>query len=339
MSFDDRIRQGLLQSTAGLAVDADRIMDSIRHRSARQRERRWVTGGILAVVAAVLATAAMALSSSGWLASDSHPVIGPGPSISASDNTGPAEYFHGGKLIASIDRTDPHGVSLTFTPTSLNVGFMRGCTGDGSPLTWVNGRQVGRQPCLGLDFVGPANDWSQDNPIWHWTSDYGVKVGQPVTIRYAFPRQSAAPGTEWRIGVYQAVPPAQYQYPTRPSVRAELPSSWAPAPGRRLFMRGRPGSPLTFPKLLYRGPLTQGLVIEAASTEPVGVHLYINNRLAWTWHAWSWDLETGGSSLTLRSLHLRAGQAATITLRQDNLTSVTGGVAPSTYLALYDARP
>jgi hypothetical protein len=257
------------------------------------------------------------------------------PSPSATDQPLP-EYLRGGKLIASKQGTDARGITLTFTPTSLDFGFVVACDNpslakerqpphnDFAELKLNGHNTIGTSCGYSLGLGGDAN-FGRDGV--DAGAKYGVSVGEPVTVQLAFGNGGVHPGTQWRIGVYQRVPLTDYPFPAAPAHL--VPLRQAPTMGPHLHNKkvfSQPAHPSNPNGWSYTIPLNHGLTWRTVAVAPTSLTLLVNGKPVTTSYAWDYSIQQSEASFTLAQLGVQPGQKVTIRVDQTNL--VSGGFVP-----------
>jgi len=337
----DDLREVLRSSVTALPDNVDRD-HQVHARVARTRRTRAITGsvGALAVVAVASLLAVNVLPSNGSNPNDQHPpVVTPSGTQSPHDVALPT-YLRGGKLIASKEGTDARGITMTFTPTSLQFGFVLSCSnpqlarerqpaGANMAMSTVNGKSslgTGCGTALTLD-----GDSDFGLVTTNWGRDYGVTPGQPVNVTFGFEHHASHPGTRFRVAVYQAVPISEYPFPPAPATLSPLSESlMAHVRGTRVIWSRRHASDPN--GWTYRITVHHGLTMIMESAAPGALRMYVNDKLVWTGRSWDYSLNVSQADLRLAQVGLSPGQTATIRFEADRFP-------PDSYqYALYDSR-
>ncbi len=269
----------------------------------------------------------------------------PTPTVTADGDVPLPEYLRGGTLVASKEETDAKGITLVFTPTSLDFGLVYSCAGEhfststfpaavkAMPLLSIKGVPYASTGCgqsLGLSGDG---DMGRVKGL-DWAAEYGLKAGVPAEVRFEFPDPHRYDGTRFRIGVYQAVPLDEYPFPDRPEVllpdfdafNALLPRYGGP---RLVFSGAHPSDPTGF---TYTVPVSKGLRVVLQTVAPGTFRLFADDRLVATQYSWTYDSESHEFSVSLSDLGIASGDQVAIRFEVDRFP-------PGTYrFAVYDSR-
>jgi len=337
----DDLRSTLREQASAMPDNVDREHE-VQDRVARHRRRRTVAGSVTAVVvvAAASVLAVNVLPTSDSSPDDQHPPVGSHSATPSATEALPT-YLRGGKLIASKEAADPHGITMTFTATSLEFGFVVSC---GNPTLAkesrpprsdfaylrVNGRGVSGTSCGSSLGLGGDADFGRDGV--GAGAKYGVVVGQPVTVRLAFGSGGTHPGTQWRIGVYQRVPLVDYPFPSRPDRLQPLDIGLRyPGLGHLKVWTTR-GSGVCCGGASF--PVHHGLTFRTGAVVPGALRMYVDGHLVTTAYSWTYDLEQFEASFTLQELGIRSGQWVNVRVTWDPFTTereVPGSVAYRVY--------
>jgi hypothetical protein len=306
----DELRDVMRSRVATLPDNVDRE-HQVHDRVTGHRRRRLAVGTAGAVALAAAATV-LALT---WLPIGTDTTAPkPAPIVSGGQDQPLPEYLRGGRLIASKEATSARGITLTFTPTSLDFGFALSCKNADlatmqhtppSDFTYstVNGHGSIGVGC-GTEFTldGEAS-FGRGEPNAHVL--YGANVGEPVTVRWHFGDGGAHPGTVWRIGVYQAVPIADYPFPSRPAHLLPLTNELRYPPLAHLKLYSTRSSGLATEASF---PVHHGLTVRSEAVVPGALRLYVDGRLLSTSYSWTYDNEQSEASFTLAELGVHSGQ-------------------------------
>jgi hypothetical protein len=175
----------------------------------RRRRRRTAT-----VAAATVAVTAVGLSSVALLkTAGGTPTATPLPTPTIRMIAGFPEYADGARVIAA--REAPRSVStvsVTFTPTTLNLVFFERCLADNFSHRYsINGHVF-------ADGDGSGCSTYRSTPDDLRTT-YGVKVGQPATVTFT---TDGVPTEPIGLAVGEEVEPARYPFPPRPATLQPL---------------------------------------------------------------------------------------------------------------------
>jgi hypothetical protein len=306
----DELRDVMRSQAASLPDNVDRDHE-VHDRIAAHRRRRMVAGTAGTVV---LAAAASVLAIT-WLPGGADTgTPKPAPIVSGTQDQPLPEYLRGGRLIASKEATDARGITMTFTPTSLDFGFVMSCAnaqlamerqprGANFATSTVNGEGADGTSCgttLGLS--GDAN-FGRDGV--DAGQRYGVVVGQPVVVHLAFDHGASHQGTQWRIGVYEPVPLADYPFPSRPAHLLPLTNELRYPPLAHLKLYSTRSSGLATEASF---PVHHGLTVRSETVVPGALRLYVDGRLLSTSYSWTYDNEQSEASFTLAELGVHSGQ-------------------------------
>jgi hypothetical protein len=331
----DDLRTVLRTHGTALPDNVDRE-HQVHDRIAARRRRRVAAGTAGTVVLAAAATV-LALT---WLPNGADTgAPKPAPVVNQTQGDVLPQYLRGGRLIASKEAVDARGITLTFTPTSLNFGFALSCkNADLAKLQHTPPRDftystVNGHGSLG---VGCGTEFTLNGDASFGRGElnahvlYGVNVGEPVTVQWHFGDGGDHPGTAWRIGVYQAVPIADYPFPSAP---AEL----APLSAETVKYSGGYGKPVVFPparpekvaidccSMGYH--YEHGLTVNLESVAPGHIVMYVNDKPVWRNWFWDYTNQNSSASFSLEQLRLNPGELATIRF------TTTGPPRAATYAA------
>jgi hypothetical protein len=312
----DELRDVMREHVRSLPDNVDREHD-VRLRISRHRRKRAVVG---TSGAALLAVAATALAVT-WLPTGTDTgTPRPAPVVTSPHDQSLPEYLRGGRLVASKEGTSARGITLTFTPTSEQFGFVLSCSnpelarerrpqGADMAMTSLNGKSALGVSCgTALSTDGDADFGLADH---RWVRDYGVVIGQPTTVRFAFDHHGTHPGTRFRIGIYQGVPISEFPFPPLPTRIPAL--SKAPTTnvsGRKILdSTTNPSDPSGFS---YQVRLHHGLTVVTQTAAPGTLRMFVNDRLAWTGRSWDYSLNVAQADLRLAQLGVKPGQLVTI---------------------------
>lgn len=261
----------------------------------------------------------------------------PSPTRSADDDQPLPEYLRGGRLVASVEETNREGVSLTFTPSVTEFGFVESCsrpdssTGEGNPpmaVVDVNGRPASGTSCGRALSTGGDGDFGQP----HGWQDYGVTVGEPVTVTMGPGRGFADldGGTTWRLAVYEAVPLNEYPFPDPPDQLLTLDKDPLGGEGRRLLWGDGSAYSVGF---TYTVPVRQGLELRVETVEPGELRMLVDGVVRATYRSWTYEQEGYGAFVSLRELGIEPGDEVKISFQTERFTG-------NNYrLAVYDTGP
>ncbi len=192
------------------------LLDGVYDRLAAHRKRRRAASiagagvGIAVLGIAAFAIAPQAGRTPAGMFATAVP-IGTGSSPTGRYVEGFAEYADGAKVVAAASgATQDRSVSVTFVPTSLDLGVFTRCEGNGDYTVTINGKEFSRGSGCGLAYV---------RYIHPLEKAYGVTVGKPATATF-----SAKDGLmdSLAIAIGQSVDPADYPYPPRPATLTPL---------------------------------------------------------------------------------------------------------------------
>ncbi len=335
----DELRDVMREQVRSLPDNVDRE-HQVHARVERRRRRRAVGGAVgAAAMAAIVAVGAFALLPTTRDGSTPHPT----PAVSGTATPGALpEYLRGGRLIASQEGTDPRGITLTFTPTTLDFGFVMSCRnaklamerqprGANLATSTVNGRGgIGTGCGTTLGLSGDAN-FGRDSV--DAGQRYGVVVGRPVVVHLAFDHGASHPGTHWRIGVYQAVPLADYPFPPHPAQLLPLTGELQYPRLAHLKLYSTPTSGLGSGGADF--PVHHGLTLRSETVVPGALRLYVDGRLLSTSYSWTYDNEQSEASFTLAELGVQSGQWVKVRLTWQPFTT-TSEIPRSGLYRVYD---
>ena len=334
MLTTDELKAVLASEAAVPRPNADRLTE-VHDRVAVHRRLRATAAG-LACAAVLVSVGLIAVPRLSSTSSATPASTQPTPS-----STGLPEYLRGGRLLAQAETTGPKATSVTFTPTSLDFGWVHSCANPGDPApedgewstTTVNGHPLGAITCsdaLGDDGSG---DMARPGPDWDW-ADFGVEVGRPSTLIATWdgPVDQAA---QTRIGIYQAVSWEEFPFPAAPDPLPIVSQNWKTRfdhdPAARLLLTATPDASDGF---TYTVPLRKGLQIEAMTAAPGELRLLADDRLVWDSRSWDYTENQASASVSLSELGMKPGETVTLRIEADRFPDAT---APLWELRLYDA--
>lgn len=201
--LDERSATGHAEARSHLLLGA--VYDRL---AARRRRRRAasIAGAGVGLAAVGVAAFAIAPSPGGTPTAPSPTAAPTGRSVE-----GFAEYANGAKVIAAAAAgARDRSVSVTFVPTSLDLGVFTRCAGDGDYTVTINGRRYTSGSGCGLAYVKTAQPLEKA---------YGVTVGRPATATFS---ATDGPVDSLAIAIGQSVDPAVYPYPPRPATLIPL---------------------------------------------------------------------------------------------------------------------
>ncbi|GIG62697.1 hypothetical protein Lfu02_70690 [Longispora fulva] len=272
------------------------VRDRIR---SRRRQRLITVGAACAVIVALVLGYA--------LLPRAHPVVLPPTERRIA---GFAEYADGHRIVAAAEGTYQHPVTLTWTPTTLDVIVLPTCDGgfDVRITVRVNGGDSGWVSCAGLGqtsfTLGPSS-----------LARLGVRLGEPTIVTAVIDNWrtgGAGPAVgRMSLGIGEMVPFDQYPFPARPARLAPLePQSL-----------GGPTEPSV--TLSAAGPHSVSVPWGAATMMLCGartpgiLHISVDGRplKAQTW----WDYQAGAHEITLEA----AAPENTVTAPVGSMVTVT----------------
>ncbi len=318
MLTTDELKAQLNRDAAEIPSNAARL-DQVHGRVTRRRRQRAQLTGALAVVAIGAAVVVLPHVLPG--SSDEKPTI---PAVSPSGSTPLADYSLGGHLIAQTQGRGPEGLTVMFTPSNKNLTFVIDCYLPGSPAKTmvdisIDGKPVSSSSC-GEEpiFSGGTAFTPEATP---------VTPGTPAVLRLTYPK-GASPLAQARIGIYEAVPLADYPLPPEPT---PLPSI---DPSANLDPRLH-SDPLA---LVSAGPLTRltpnasvgpngswsdtfrisrNLSIEAATAAPGTLRFLVDGREIDSCVSWTYGQSVCGLTETLKDLGIKSGQSIKVEIRAE----------------------
>lgn len=291
------------------------------HRGRAVRRRRVA----VAAACVAVAVAGVALPNLHDRSTSAPPIGNPSPTPTTSLDQPLPEYLRGGRLLASKEGTSARGITVTFTPTTEAFGFTLSCSnpelaqetrpaGFAQAMTWIHGKSAFGVSCGGALTLDGDGDFGLVDT--QWVREYGVVLGQPVTVRFAFEHHGVHPGTQFRIGVYQAVPLDEFPFPEPPDQLSGLSASLLSGlPGRRLIFSGLPAQQQE--GFTYTVPVDRGLTARVETVAPGTLRMYVDDRLVWTSRSWDYSMDIAEMSISLHDLGIAPGDQVQIRFEDD----------------------
>ncbi len=314
MLTTDELRAQLSHDAAEIPTNAGRL-DQVHGRVSKRRRHRAQLTGALAVVAIGAAVVVLPQVLPG--SSDDVPTI---PAVSPNGSTPLAEYRAGGHLIAQTEARGPEGVDLVFTPSNKHLMFVIDCYLPGIPAKTmvdisIDGEPVSATSCGQEPTFGGASSFTPP------TLD-GLTPGKASVLTLTYPA-GASPLSQARVGIYEAVPVADYPFPPAPDplpavdpyanlIPSEQQSpvavcSAGPLKGvQDVVQVGAAGT------CTIRTRIRHGLTISAQTSAPGTLHFIADGRELDTSSSWSYDQALYENTLTLKDLGIKSGDFVTI---------------------------
>ena len=220
MLTTSELTDALSVETASAPVNRDRL-DQVRGRVAARRRRRAIGSAMttLAIIAVVALVVIPQLDDKGNAVQPATPT--PTPAVTG-DVAALPDYRLGSRLVAQGAHVGSDSFTVPFTATNNHLTFTVDCyvpgTRDGDTASVMlnfdlNGISQGGGSCQGnKKYFGadPASS-SVSGP----TGNAAVTPGQPATLVVSF-SQTVPDQSRVRVGIYEQVPLASYQFPPAP---------------------------------------------------------------------------------------------------------------------------
>lgn len=330
----------LLRDRAGEPDHRSGRLVEVQQRVGRLRRRRMAATGAVAVAAVVAGIIGVAPSGDGGrtgqpIASGPPPAT---PSSTPSASPRPSgtlpEYLRGGRLAASVERSDPTGVSLTFTPSTLAFGIVAACTTPGADVgnaanpssqVTIDGKSYIGFSCSPSGPMGTDGGSDMSRPSQDFAQAYGLHVGKPVHVSLSWGDGVSRIGTAWRLAVYEAVPLAQYPFPARPATLLTPELGFSPLYPQdvSLFTAAatatHPNTTVTNADVTLR----HGLTISGVAVEPGQIEVLVNGHVVSLSRSWDYTEQSFSAGADLASMGLKAGAHVAITIRTERFTAAS----------------
>ncbi|HYN74770.1 MAG TPA: hypothetical protein VEV13_01080 [Candidatus Limnocylindria bacterium] len=318
------LKDALATETVAAPTNLDRLAQ-VHGRVTVGRRQRAAAAGL-----ASIAILAVGLSVVIPLLDPATTATSPNAQPSKSSDVPLPEYRSGGRLVAQVERVGSEGLAVTFSPSTKALSFAVDChipgVGPKSAMATIaiDGVSVGRVSCQGdanfSSFSG-ANLYTPD------PAAFGeMPLGEAVQLTLTYPEAGSATSRA-RIGVYEQVPRADYQFPPAPSplptleppdgtfIIGSLPlvgiSAGPPPAGATSTVVGANGS--------WSGTvsLVGGLDISAQTVAPGTLRFFVDGAEVWTVQGWDYTNAGYGNSINLDDLGIKSGDLVVLEVRAE----------------------
>jgi hypothetical protein len=323
MLTTNELRDQLAADVESAPRNVDRT-SQVRRRVTLHRRRRAIGSGVASLT--VLAVAALVVIPQ--LGDDSQTVPPAAPSPSPTADAALDDYQFGGLLIAQGEHTGSEPFTVPFTASNRNVMFTVDCyvpgAGDDGHVVVsfvVNDQPQGAMSCDENDHFTGGNSFG---PAVGGTD--AVHPGRPGSVVVSFDTPVSAL-SRVRIGVYERVPLASYQFPEAPDPLPPLDQYGNLLPREHKhplvvvsagpLPREDAGEPVIVgPTGTWSGTfvLNHGLDIESQTVAPGELHFLVDGKEVATQSGWNYNNSGSSATFSLAKLGIHKGDTVTLTV-------------------------